>query len=210
MTDPFQPTPGQAALVESEPPSGAGLEGAAPVTGIVDRRTDGVLRVSGVASADLVDGSAVLISIFAPDALWRVRGTARWESPGTLVIFPVHDEERIQRRRWPRHEVHLDVTLACLDGDEATGVTGRTIDLGMGGLRVETRRRLPPGADVTVFLALPDASSLVERAAVVSSHVTAGRYLYGLAFDRLAEVDAGRLRSLLDAQTAVSSPVRSH
>ena len=48
-------------------------------------------------------------------------------------------------RRWPRHPLHLDVTLMPVDGPDpmASSVTGHTIDLSVGGLWVSTMGLLP-------------------------------------------------------------------
>ena len=143
MAQSFHPTAGQVALVEpglSEPGQ------AAPVTGVVAVDDDGTLHVIGVTWPEMAQDTEVIVSIFAADALYRLSATARWAGSGRLTIEPVHDVERIQRRRWPRHPLHLDVTLMPLDGPDpmASSVVGQTIDLSVGGLRVSTAGRLPP------------------------------------------------------------------
>ena len=103
--------------------------------------------------------------------------------------------ERIQRRRWRRHPLQLDVTLAPLDGPQPadTDVVGQTLDVGVGGIRVETLRRLPPGAGAQVILTLPDGLPLVARATVVCADFSDRGCEYRLVFDELDESDANRL-----------------
>jgi hypothetical protein len=203
----FQATPGQIALIETvvTPASTASTE-ALQLTGVVDIGTDGVLSIMGVWSPTLADGAEVIVSIFAPDALYRLRATSHRGRSGRLDISPIHDMERVQRRRWPRQQMQLDVMLAPLGGrDPEVSIAGRTLDLGLGGLRVETKQRLPPSADVAVRLTLPDGASLVTRTTVVYADVTDSTCEYGLAFDELDDADAARLNALVDLQGAPPS-----
>jgi hypothetical protein len=175
---------------------------------MVDAGSTDVLTLMELSSIDLRDGTEVVVSIFAPDALYRIRAAAHWCPLGRLAIDPVHDVERIERRSWPRHALNFNVTLAALDGpgDDVTGVAGRTLDLGVAGLRVETSRRLPPGADLTVMLTLPDGDRLVARTTVVSAHVGDDGCEYRLAFDALEDIDIARLMALVGTQTASADP----
>src|SRR5205807_10344043 len=98
----------------------------------------------------------VVVSLFAPEALYRLRATASRTAPeGTVVLDPVHDVERIQRRKAMRTAIRLGVTFSFLDGPDAeiASVVGRTIDVGLGGLRAETMRPFPAGAP-TVMMTL--------------------------------------------------------
>jgi hypothetical protein len=164
-----------------------------------------VLTIMGLSSHDLADDSEVVVSIFAPEALYRIEALAHWGDSGRLFIEPINGVERIQRRRWPRHAVHVNVTIASLDqaDDNIGGVAGRTIDLGMGGLRVETIRRLSPGADLTVMFTLPDGASVVARTTVISADVSDSGCEYGLAFSELEDADATHLMALVGARTVV-------
>jgi PilZ domain len=195
----FHPSAGQIALIEPEEFGCAGPDRAIPLTGIVDVGTSEVLTLIGVSSPDLADGSEVIVSIFAPEALYRIRAAAHWGPSGRLAIDPIHDLERIERRSWPRHALRINVTLAALDGPDVdlVGVAGRTLDLGVAGLRVETIGCLPAGADVTVMLTLPDGGRLVARTTVVSAEVSDSGCEYRLAFDCLNDVDTGRLMALV-------------
>jgi PilZ domain len=206
----FHPTAGQVALIEPDDFKCAGHDRVIPFTGTVDGGSSGVLTLMELSSRDLADGSEVVVSIFTPEALYRIRAAAHWGARGRLAIRPIHDIQRIERRSWPRHQLRIDVILAALDGpdDELTGVSGHTIDIGVAGMRVETIGRLPAGADVTVVLTLPDGGRLVARTTVVSavSSVSArggeGGCEYRLAFDPLDNVDAARLMALVGRRTA--------
>jgi hypothetical protein len=144
----------------------------------------------------------VIVSIFATDALYRLSATARWAGSGRLTIQPIHDVERIQRRRWPRHPLHLDVTLLPLDGPDprASSVTGHTIDLSVGGLRVATRGLLPHGADPTVVLTMPSGDPLVARTTIVYAETHEGGGEYRLVFNELEDADLNRLTALVGAE----------
>jgi len=160
------------------------------------------MTITGLSAQGLASDVEVVVSIFAPEALYRIQGFAHWLDPGRLVVDPIRDVERIQRRRWPRHALHVDVTLASLDGSDGAvgGVTGRTIDIGMGGLRVETVCPLTPGVDLTVMFTLPDRSCVVARTIVVSAKVNDSGCEYGLAFQQLDDADATHLMALVGAQ----------
>src|ERR1700757_4416626 len=80
------------------------------------------------------------VSVFAPDALYRISGHAEVKGPD-LVFGPEAGVERIQRRRWPRRRLDLPVTVCPVaDGRRVEGVPGRTVDVGVGGVCVETLR----------------------------------------------------------------------
>jgi hypothetical protein len=195
-------TPAKAAPAPGDAAPG-GVVGAAkrPLTGIVEGAGIDTMTITGLSAQGLASDVEVVVSIFAPEALYRIQGSAHWIDPGRLVVDPIRDVERIQRRRWPRHALHVDVTLASLDGyDGVGGVTGRTIDIGMGGLRVETVFPLTPGVDLTAMFTLPDRSCVVARTIVVSAKVSDSGCEYGLAFERLEDADATHLMALVGAQ----------
>jgi hypothetical protein len=204
MTALFHPTSGQVALIEPQDMPvaiRAGSDGAS-MTGVVAIATDDTLEIIGVSWSELnelVDGAEVIVSIFAPEALFRLHATARWGVSGRLSITPIHDIERIQRRRWPRHPLRFEVMLTPHDGvNDLPRIAGRTLDLGVGGLRVETIDRLPAGADATVSLTLPDGLPLVARTTVVCADFSEDGCEYRLVFDQQREVDARRLMALVD------------
>jgi PilZ domain len=138
----------------------------------------------------------VLISVFAPDALYRVTGKAT--AHGFEVVCAAGMEvERIQRRRWPRKRLDLPVTLCAVDnGVRLSGVPGRTVDLSVGGLCVETIRQLDSTEDPTVILDLPDGTAVVASALLVASEDLGDGWRYRLAFRGLDDSDVERLAQL--------------
>src|ERR1700704_2389945 len=98
----FHPTPGQVALVE---PALAQTGQHTGVTGVVAVDDDDKFHVIGVTWPEMHEDTEVVVSIFAPEALYRLTGTARWAGSQRLTVDPIHDVERIQRRRWPRHSI---------------------------------------------------------------------------------------------------------
>ncbi len=203
VTTSFYPTAGQVALVEPDIGGHVDHDAANRMIGMVTG-SDGTVTIVGLASSHLADGADVLVSIFTSDALYRLRATSHWDGVGRLTVGPIHDTERIQRRQWPRHPLHFDITLAPLDDDsDATGIHGQTLDLSVGGLRVATSRQLPAGSDVTVIMTLPDGILLVARTTVVYAYVNGDVFEYRLAFDHLDDVDASRLTALVGAASTI-------
>jgi hypothetical protein len=138
----------------------------------------------------------VSISVFAPDALYRITGKAT--STGFEVVCAAGMQiERIQRRRWPRKRLDLPVTLCAVDnGVRLSGVPGRTVDLSVGGLCVETIRQLDGVEDPTVILDLPDGTAIVASALIVTGDDLGDGWRYRLAFQGLDDSDADRLAQL--------------
>jgi hypothetical protein len=84
----------------------------------------------------------VTVSIFAPDARLLLSGEAM-STGRELVCDPDVLVERIQRLRWPRKHLDLPVRLCPVeDGSHFGGIPGRTIDVSVGGLYVETLREV--------------------------------------------------------------------
>jgi hypothetical protein len=200
VNDDFRPSDGQSALVEFS--LGSAVSGPAPLTGIVVVDSDKEWGIELQSPpTELADGALVTVSIFAHDGLYRLRGTAHYRWAGYLALRPVYEVDRVQRRLWPRFAIELDVTLAAMEGSDAdfTGVTGRTIDISVGGLQVQTIHQLRPGADPTVMLTMPDGARLVARTRVVQRGATDGGYRYRLAFDQIDDRDTTRIMALASA-----------
>lgn len=200
------PTAGRIALVEPQERGRDGRARACPLIGVVDADGEGLLTIVGVSSPNLADGTEVIVSIFAPEALYRIKGAVHWRTGDLLTIATDYDVERVQRRRWSRHPLQLGVRLAAIDGADFrdADIAGRTLDVGLGGLRIETVRRLPERATLLAIVALPDGERLVAQTAVVTADFGERGCEYRLAFDHLDEVDVVRLVSLF-AQEAVGS-----
>jgi hypothetical protein len=69
----FRATAGQVALIEPQEGGHPLPKPATPLTGVVGPGTDGELTIMGVSSSDLDNGTEVVVSIFAPEALYRIR-----------------------------------------------------------------------------------------------------------------------------------------
>jgi hypothetical protein len=195
---------GRVAVIEPEEFGALGWRYAAPVAGLVGDSDHGHLTIVGLAAPELVDGTEVMVSVFSPDALYRIRAGVRWVGSDRLAVDPIHDIEQIQRRRWPRHELQLDVVLFPAEGENLAPVPGRTMDIGMGGLRVEMPVPLPASSAVRVRLMLPDGTPLLAAATVVASHAHDGVFEYRLAFDQLDDLDTNNLAALLDPHAAAA------
>ena len=86
----FRPGPGQVALVE--------YPGAQePMTGLVTNgHTEHIAIDLGAQAPSAVPDEPIVVSVYAPDALYRLRGTARRARPdGVIVLEPVHDVSRL-------------------------------------------------------------------------------------------------------------------
>jgi PilZ domain len=181
---------GRTALVEAD---------ARQATGTV-AESDGE-GVTVVCDQPAWDGGSrqVSISIFGDDALYRLSGQARADG-ARVVCDPGIDVERIQRRRWPRKRLELRVTLCPVKGTSRfEGVPGRTVDVSVGGLCVETIREVEGDGDPMVILDLPDGTRVVTVATTVASDDLGDGWRYRLAFRDLDSADADRLASLTGA-----------
>jgi hypothetical protein len=168
--------------------------------------TGTVIEADGAYVAVVCDQAAwaggsrqVSISIFAGDALYRLTGPATAE--GTRVSCePGMDVQRIQRRRWPRRRLALRVTLCPVKGtSRLEGVPGRTVDVSVGGLCVETIRAVEGDGDPMVILDLPGGARIVAAAATVAADDLGDGWRYRLAFRDLDSEDAERLAALTGA-----------
>jgi len=115
----------------------------------------------------------------------------------------VHDVERIQRRSAARVPIQIGVVLSFLDDPTPMieSVVGRTLDIGLGGLRVLTLRPVPK-RDPTVMFTLPTGRSIVGATLVLSEDTSADGYEVRLAFQELDTDDVIALRELVESYTA--------
>jgi hypothetical protein len=183
----FEQLLGQTALIEGDAVEGTGT------VEYVDGTTVTVLPDGGAWS--MGDRRHVTVSVFAPDAMYRLIGDAVSEEKtlrcSDMVI------ERIQRRKWPRLRIDLPVTLCPVDDAASVhGVPGRTIDLSVGGACVETLRPVEGEGDPMVMLRLPDGASVVCAATTVAAEELHDGWRYRLAFRDLDSGDAARLQTL--------------
>jgi hypothetical protein len=94
-----------------------------------------------------------------------------------------------ERRRLPRVEIAVECTLQRRMGSP---IVAQTIDLGPGGMRVESRR--PLTADEEVDFAIPDEAVGVRGRARVMRQQE--RYVYALRFERLPPETRAALAAL--------------
>lgn len=144
-----------------------------------------------------MDFTAAEVSVFSPEALYRISGRPEVKGPD-LVFGPESSVERIQRRKWPRRRLDLAVTVCPVaDGRRVEGVPGRTVDVGVGGVCVETLRPVEGEGDPMVILSLPDGTSIVSLTSTVGVEDLGDGWRYRLAFQNLEAHDAGRLAELV-------------
>jgi hypothetical protein len=178
---------GATALVES---------GDREMTGVVAEVGGGTLCVD--CDEDPPEGCVgqAVVSVFAPDALYRITGTCS-TSGRRVTVGPGAPVERIQRRKWPRRRLDMPVTLCPVaEGTRVEGIPGRTVDIGVGGLCVETLRPVEGEGEPMVILSLPDGTSIVSSAVTVGAEDLGDGWRYRLAFRHLDAHDAGKLASL--------------
>jgi hypothetical protein len=182
---------GETALVE-----GPDVEAPGTVTSV----TDGALIVS--CDQPVWSGPEprpVTISVFANAALYRLTGKA--QADGNDVIGDAAlAVERIQRRRWPRKRMDLPVILCPVEeGSRLEGVPGRTVDISLGGVCVETIRAVEGEGDPMIILNIPGGGAIVSGATTVAVDQLEDGWRYRLAFRDLDPEDIDRLAALLAA-----------
>ena len=193
----FRPGPGQVALVEYP----GTYE---PMTGLITNGHQEHIAIDlGAQAPAAPPDEDIVVSVYAPDALYRLRGTARAARPeGVIVLEPVRDVERIQRRSAARVPIQVGVVLSFLDdGPQIESIVGRTLDIGLGGLRVLTLRPVPK-RDPTVMFTLPTGRSIVGATLVLSEDTGDEGYEVRLSFQDLDPDDVVALRELVEAYTA--------
>jgi hypothetical protein len=199
MSTTFRPSPGQVALLEHS-------DADRVETGLVAISDDDRVVVDlGPNTPDQPEHEDVLVSVCAPDALYRLKATADpGRDRGIVVLSGLEEVDRIQRRATARIPLRLGVALASLDEPttEIHSVTGFTIDIGVGGVQVETMRALPPG-DPTVMLTLPEGTPIVALAQVLETREDHGAYRTRLAFKDLPPDAMTALKALIDAASRV-------
>jgi hypothetical protein len=173
------------------------------LTGLVLSDTNGHVTVDLGASGPLAAGiGEIVVSFFSPDALYRVRATAHSADPPAIIqLDEVIDVERVQRRVFPRVPLRVPVVLTSFDQNSTTGfpsVTGWTIDIGPGGLRVETHRPFPSGTDPTVDIHLDRDHRIVARTRLVLADIEDSHCEYRLAFLELSDEDEAVINQLVE------------
>ncbi|MGC8513929.1 MAG: PilZ domain-containing protein [Acidimicrobiales bacterium] len=143
------------------------------------------------------DVDRVVVSVFGSEALYRFSGRCELRK-GEVEIPAGVSVERVQRRSWPRRRLDVAATLCPLDDTRrVAGIPGRTVDLGVGGLCVETLRPLHGDRDPVVILTLPDGHSIVARTTTVDVEDLGDGWRYRLAFGHLETRDANLILGLV-------------
>lgn len=192
-TNMWRPNPGQIALVEpvdAEP-------GQECLTGVVVPGEHVTIDL-GASPRPPAGISEVVVSFFAPEALYRLTAQADHHGDGLLEL-DVLDVERVQRRSTPRALMALPVRLrpAGPDGAGASVLLGETVDVSAGGCRVTTANPWSEDTDPILLMELPDGGSLVTEARVITSDLGPVGWEYRLAFPAIAETDRERLTRLV-------------
>jgi hypothetical protein len=188
----WRPNPGQIALVE---PSDA-EPGQECLTGVVVQG-DRVTIDLGASPRPPAGVTDVVVSFFAPEALYRLTAKADHHGDGLLAL-DVTDVERIQRRNTPRVLMSLPIRLRPMAGDTKSSVlSGETLDVSAGGCRVTTNRPWSEDTDPILSIDLPDGESLVTEARVITGDPSGGGWEYRLAFPGIADIDRERLSRLV-------------
>jgi hypothetical protein len=203
MPESYRPVAGQVVMVE---PADSSVD-VACFTGVVLPPTNDHVTIDvGMAVSKLVDGAEVLVSVFSADALYRLRGGTRAKSTTVLLIDPLLDVERVQRRRSARPAIRVSVTLVSTDESDpdVSRVAGRSLDIGAGGLRVETIRPLPAAAEPIAIVSVPQGAPLMLPTRVIAAQVDEEGCEYRLAFTQLRPTDAERLAVLMSGTHATA------
>jgi hypothetical protein len=201
----WRPPSGQTALIEPIADAHTCLTGV-----VLDEvsRADVVVVDLGGGPPLATPECEVTASFFSPEALYRAKATCeRQDGDHSIVALTLHEVERIQRRRSPRAQMRLPVVLSNFDdtdpdagGSVFASVTGESIDVAEGGLRVVTERGFPHGCDPTVTLHLSDSEELVALAAVLEDKDRPdGRHEYRLVFIDPDDDHRERLAKLIAA-----------
>ncbi len=193
MKEIFHPMAGQVALVEYAEGDRSCL------TGLVLTGSNDCITIDlGAAGPLRGDKEDVIVSIFAADALYRLEATATsQETSGLIVLDSIRSTERVQRRSTPRVPIRIGMVISTQDGPGMITIAARSLDIGPGGMRIETLRELPAGKPV-VALTLPDGTELIAQAEVLGVDGDDNGYEYRLSFIDLSPEGKKTLMSLVE------------
>ena len=109
------------------------------------------------------------------------------------------EAERVRsadRRQWPRAEVRLPVHLVDTEGTFSV-VSGQTLDIGIGGLRVRVEGPLSGAVEATVRIELSSDHALVCEALVADGGAVDDGWEYRMAFRNLDPDDIAALEDIV-------------
>jgi hypothetical protein len=190
----WRPPAGTTTLVEPVDPA----PGHETLTATV-REDDRLLLDLGASPRPAADID-VVASFFMPDALLRVTGVLVAEADGLFELV-VMDIEHVQRRSSDRVDIELLASLLVLDAaGPIQSVLGHTHNVSIGGCRVLTAVRLPPGRDAMVSLHLiDDQKPVVAQATVLDVSQKDTAWDYRLMFTAIDTDDRERIRRMVAA-----------
>lgn len=193
MKELFQPMAGQVALVEYAEGGNSCL------TGLVLPDANHQVTIDlGAAGPLRGPNEEVIVSVFAADALYRLEATAiATKLDGIIILDPIRSTERVQRRTTPRVPIRVGMVISTHDGPGMVTIAARSLDIGPGGMRVETLRALPEGQPV-IALTLPDGTELLAQAQILDADGDDDGYEYRLAFVDLSPEGEKALMSLVE------------
>lgn len=177
MRESWRPTPGQVALIELDERDDC-------LTGVVLPGDQDAVVIDLGASPDRPTAPCpVYVSFFAPDALYKVQGTARPHPKDAVIDLDIASVERVQRRMTARARVEVHAALTAFNDDGAfVSVVGQTIDVGEGGCRVRTVMPFPAQKSPTISLRLADGRTLAAAGEILQAEAIDGHFEYRLAF----------------------------
>lgn len=180
----------------------------AHVTGISPTSIDLLLSQAPSAPADLTVGRVARVDVATTSSLMRCEGVlAKVEGP-KVSIKPTRPPNRIERREGERRPLRLAMVYRTERGSEAYGAwqNGWTVDISVGGLKIETRQPILVGQTVEVQFMIPltDDAFIAGHRIRVSGTVRHakperdGWTSCGLRFTRVLPVDRLRILRLVE------------
>jgi len=104
-----------------------------------------------------------------------------------------------ERRSCPRRLVRLGVTVYGSD----TPDPAHCLDIGAGGVRLETPHRLEVGCVPTLVVSIPGGDAMMLSAEVLDTREDGGGWVCRLAFRDLRPRDRQRLGAFVDGMVAI-------
>lgn len=196
----FRAVIGQVAFVECTVPCGAGRVSThadtRTVSGIVVRTEPLTLDL---ACDEVEDAGAVRVTVCGGGERWEVEGRASVLAEGRVAIEPLVAPHGRDRRRWPRRNVRLGLTLHVWNraAGELHPHPARSVDISCGGLCVVTPAPMARGSEPMVIVPLPGGTQVMARAEVLDGAEDGNGWRYRLAFRDLRPIDVDRLAAFV-------------
>lgn len=195
---------------------GCSSEFTAHVTGISPTSIDLLLNQAPAAPAHLAVGRVARVDLATTSSLMRCDGVLARVDGARVSIKPTRPPNRIERREGERRPLRLAMVYRTERGSEAYGAwqNGWTVDISVGGMKIETRQPIPVGQTVEVQFMIPltDDAFIAGHRIRVSGTVRhakpagEGWTSCGLRFTRVLPVDRLRILRLVEPATQESQP----